>query len=302
MTTPSRLDCLIIGGGPAGLTAGIYLSRYRRRVLVIDSGASRASLIPKTHNYPGFPAGITGRHLLSELRTQAGLFGTAIEQGSIERLEVVDNGLRARLGSRHITASKVLLATGIVDEKPALPNLQEFIYEGAVRFCPICDGYEAAGKRIAVMGRLEQALKKALFLRTYARTITLLVLDDPIRLNAQQKQLLKAAGICEPMAPVIDLTARGDLIEADLANGTRIEADILYPAMGARVHSELAIELGARANPNGCLMVDDKQRTSVPNLYAAGDVTLELHQLAVSFGQAAVAATDIHNNLPPNYC
>jgi thioredoxin reductase (NADPH) len=302
MTTPSRLDCLIIGGGPAGLTAAIYLSRYRRRVLVIDSGTSRASLIPKTRNYPGFPAGITGRRLLSELRTQAGLFGTAIEPGSIEGLEVVDDGLRARLGSHHITASKVLLATGIVDEKPALPNLQEFIYEGAVRFCPICDGYEAAGKRIAVMGRLDQALKKALFLRTYSRTITLLVLDDSIRLDAQQKRALKAAGISEPVARVIDLIPKADLIEADLANGTRIEADILYPAMGASVRSELAIDLGARANPNGCLMVDDKQRTSVPNLYAAGDVTLELHQLAVSSGQAAVAATDIHNNLPPNYC
>jgi thioredoxin reductase (NADPH) len=91
-------------------------------------------------------------------------------------------------------------------------------------------------------------------------------------------------------------------VEATLANGTRIQADILYPAMGARVHSELATDLGARANRNGCLIGDDKQRTSVPDLYAAGDVTLELHQLAVSLGQAAIAATDIPNSLFPNYC
>jgi thioredoxin reductase (NADPH) len=86
-----------------------------------------------------------------------------------------------------------------------------------------------------------------------------------------------------------------------LANGTRVLADILYPAMGADVHSNLATGLGAKANPAGCLIVDDKQRTSVPNLYAAGDVTLELHQLAVAIGQAAIAATDMHNSLPANY-
>jgi thioredoxin reductase (NADPH) len=300
--TKSGVDCLIIGGGPAGLTAAIYLSRYRRRVVVVDNGASRASLIPKTHNYPGFPAGITGRRLLSELREQARRFGAILEEGSIDRLEVVQNGLRGALGAGYITASKVLLATGIVDEKPALPSLREFIYEGAVRFCPICDGFEAAGKRIAVMGKLEHALKKALFLRTYSNAITLLALDIPLRLDAAQKQALKVAGISEPTAPVVDLIPQGKLIEAKLANGVHLQADILYPALGAKVRSELAIDLGARASPNGCLLVDDKQRTSVPNLYAAGDVTLELHQLAVSFGQAAISATDIHNSLFPNYC
>jgi thioredoxin reductase (NADPH) len=301
MNTDIRVDCLIIGGGPAGLTAAIYLSRYLRDVIVADDGASRASLIPKTHNYPGFPAGITGPHLLSELRQQARLYGATFEQGFIERLEVIDGGLQARLGNRYITARKVLLATGIVDEKPALPHLREFIYAGAVRFCPICDGYEAIDKRIAVIGKLENALKKALFLRTYTRDVTLLVLDDPLRLSAAQRRALQAAGIAEPPAPVVDLVANGDVIEADLANGTRVLADILYPAMGADVHSNLATGLGAKANPAGCLIVDDKQRTSVPNLYAAGDVTLELHQLAVAIGQAAIAATDMHNSLPANY-
>jgi thioredoxin reductase (NADPH) len=101
---------------------------------------------------------------------------------------------------------------------------------------------------------------------------------------------------------VVDLLTEADVIEAVMASGRKVEIDVLYPAMGAIVRSELATRLGARANDKGCLIVDDKQRTSVQNLYAVGDVTLELHQLAVSFGHAAIAATDVHNNLPANYC
>jgi thioredoxin reductase (NADPH) len=302
MNTNARVDCLIVGGGPAGLTAAVYLARYLRSVTVVDSGLSRASLIPKTHNYPGFPAGITGGKLLSELREQARLYGTVFEHGVIDLLEVVDGGLRGRFGSHHITASKVIVATGIIDEKPALPHLREFIYTGGVRFCPICDGYEVAGQRVAVMGKLEDAIKKALFLRTYTKNITLLILGDSLVLDTGQKQLLKAADISEPLALVVDLITTGDLIEAVMADAAHIQVDVLYPAMGAKVRSDLAINLGAKANENGCLIVDEKQRTSVPNLYAAGDVTLDLHQLAVSFGQAAIAATDVHNSLGSNYC
>jgi thioredoxin reductase (NADPH) len=164
------VDCLVIGGGPAGLTAAIYLARYLRSVLLVDSGSSRASLIPKTHNYPGFPQGIAGQNMLSELREQAQRYGAVLEHGTVDQLHAAQGGLNALLGSRQITASKIILATGIVDNKPALPNLREFIYEGGVRFCPICDGYEAAGKRIAVIGKLADALPKAFFLRTYSRS------------------------------------------------------------------------------------------------------------------------------------
>jgi thioredoxin reductase (NADPH) len=147
------VDCLIVGGGPAGLTAAIYLARFRRSVVLVDSGSSRAVLIASTHNYPGFATGIAGDRLLEELRTQAARYGAVLEPGTIESLEPAENGLRARLDVRAIAARKVLLATGIVDEKPALPSLPEFIYRGGVRFCPICDGYEAMDKRIAVVGR-----------------------------------------------------------------------------------------------------------------------------------------------------
>jgi thioredoxin reductase (NADPH) len=294
-----RIDCLVIGGGPAGLTAAIYLGRFRRTVTVVDNGFSRASLIPTTHNYPGFAGGISGPELLAYCRDQAIRYGAEIRADAVTKLEAAAGGLTAVLSDRSIAASKVVLATGIVDGKPALPSLHEFIYRGGVRFCPICDGYEAQHRRIGLVGPTREIVKKALFLRTYSSDLVLLPLDDP---SSASLGRLCDAGIVLPREPVVDLLTDGDAIRAIMRSGATLEVEILYPAMGATVRSQLATALGATANENGCLVVDQRQRTSVADLYAVGDVTLELHQLSVAIGQSAVAATDIHNSLPPNYC
>jgi thioredoxin reductase (NADPH) len=209
-------------------------------------------------------------------------------------------GFLAEIGTESVIARTVLLATGIVDEKPALPSLREFIYRGAVRFCPICDGFEARDKTIGVLGPVKGAAKKALFLRTYSKDVVLLPLGE-IDLEHEERRALQAAGLVVPEGPVADVIATGDALTAVLHDGQRRPLDILYPAMGARVRSQLATRIGARCNDNGCLYIDDHQRTSVPGLYAAGDVTTELHQLSVATGHAAIAATHIHNALQPNY-
>jgi thioredoxin reductase (NADPH) len=295
------LDCLIVGGGPAGLTAAIYLARFRRNVLLVDAGAPRAALIPESHNYPGFANGVSGPDLLKRLREQAGRYGATLHHGTVEQLKR-DGSERfaATVDGGQVRARKVLLATGIVDEKPALPSLPEFIYKGAVRFCPICDGFEAMDRRIGVLGTLERAAKKARFLRTYTPDVIVLATDKDINLDDPNMKMLSDAGIQVPREPVCDVVIANDTVTAVMASGARVELEVLYPAMGAKVRAELAAELGAGANDQGCLLVDEHQRTSVANLYAAGDVTVELSQISVATGQAAVAATDIHNTLPPN--
>ncbi len=302
MPSPSPIDCLIVGGGPAGLTAAIYLARFRRTVVVMDKGTSRAALIPTSHNYPGFVSGISGPQLLATLRTQAERYGAALRNGAVDALQPSEGGFRAAVGSATIHARTVVLASGIVDERPDLPSMREFIYRGDVRFCPICDGYEAIDRRIAVIGPLRTAIKKAVFLRTYSREITLLPLDKDPRLDAEQAEMLTRAGIARPTERLADLQTTGDTICAVMASGARLAIDILYPAMGARVRSELATALGARCNEAGCLETDGYQRTSVPHLYAIGDITQELHQISVAAGQAAIAATHVHNSLEPTYC
>jgi thioredoxin reductase (NADPH) len=291
------LDCLIIGGGPAGLTAAIYLARYRRTALLVDSGASRAALIPASHNYPGFK-GIAGPDLLTRLREQALLYGAALESGHVTSLrQDSSDSFRVRWDGTDVCAGTVLLATGLVDAHLPIDGLDAAVWSGAIRYCPICDGFEAIDRRIGVVGSLTEAGKKALFLRTYSRDVVMFETgEEPI---SELRQKLKEAGIEHAGKPV-RAECSDDAVIVTLEGGRRVDLDVLYPAMGCNVRSELAVTLGADCTEEGNLKVDTDQQTTVPNLYAAGDVVSDLHQLAVATGHAAIAATSIHNRLSPN--
>jgi thioredoxin reductase (NADPH) len=290
------LDCLIVGGGPAGLTAAIYLARYRRMTRVMDGGESRAALIPESHNYPGF-RGIAGPDLLCRLRDQAGLYGAVLERGRVSALNRGDDGIFiAKAGDSEIQARFVLLATGLVDEAPRIEGLTDGVYSGAIRFCPVCDGFEALDRRIGVIGNMEAAGKKALFLRTYSREVFLFRIDNEQHLALE----LSAAGIIVVGRPIRVVRA-DDKVTVIVADGEGRDVDVLYPALGCKVRSGLATQLGALCTHQGNLRVDDYQQTTVPGLYAAGDVVTDLHQLTVATGHAAIAATAIHNKLPRNF-
>lgn len=295
------IDCLIVGGGPAGLTAAIYLARYRRRIAVVDGGNSRAALIPVSHNYPGFAKGISGSDLLKTLRSQVREFGVSIHDGNVTGLRRSDGGYVANFDASEFRASRVLLATGIVDKSPELPGLDGAVSDGAIRYCPVCDGYDVRGRRVAVLGRTRQCFEKALFMRTYSRDVTMLDVGDPSDAGDEAASALAAAGVGRPTAPVVGLQRDGHGIAALFRGGHRETFDTLYPALGCNVRSELGVRLGAQHSASGCFSVDEHQRTTVDGLYAAGDVVSDLHQIAVATGHAAIAATHIHNSLPRNF-
>jgi len=286
------LDCLIIGGGPAGLTAAIYLARYRRTIKLIDAGESRAALIPESHNYPGFQ-GINGRALLARLREQAERYGADLVRGAVNELRR-EEGFVARFDKREIRARTVLLATGLIDAKPETKGLSDGVAHGAIRFCPICDGYEAMDQRIGVIGSLAHAGPKALFLRTYSREVILF----PTETDGDGAEFTKA-GVTIAARP-LSVTPEGERVVVATDDGRRHVLDTLYPAMGCTVRSELATALGADCTDIGNLRVDDHQRTNVEGLFGAGDVVSDLHQLSVAAGHAAIAATAIHNGLRKN--
>ncbi len=144
------LDCVIIGGGPAGLTAAIYLARFHRNICVIDSDRSRANLIPRSHNYPGFPNGVNGRDLLQRLRSQAQSCGVNIINAEVSQLEKNPDHFTSSYQDQKIYSRSVILATGIIDRHPGLDNWESLVCKGIIRLCPICDAYECPGDRVAL--------------------------------------------------------------------------------------------------------------------------------------------------------
>lgn len=292
------LDCLIVGGGPAGLTAAIYLARFRRNVRVIDAGSSRASLIPLSHNYPGFPDGIGGPELLRRLREQARRYGAELRAGNVQHLERRGDTFVATAGTEKVEARFVLLATGVVDIEPELPNIVDAIKTGLVRHCPICDGFEVIDQRVAIIGRGVKGVNEALFIRHYTRDLTLFTLGAQHEITGEHRETLAAQGIeIVEEAPAQVHTEGGAILGLTLSNGRAYRFDTLYSALGCRIRSELAVQAGATCDDIGQIVVDDRLRTTVPGMYAAGDAANDLNQIAVGAGHAAIAATCIHNAL-----
>jgi thioredoxin reductase (NADPH) len=295
------LDCLIVGGGPAGLTAAIYLGRFRRRVLLIDKGWSRAEWIPRSHNLPGFPEGVEGPALLDNMRAQARLYGAVMEKGVIEALHRRDDGLfRADMDALSVAASTVILATGVTENKPPVAHVADAVKAGLIRTCPICDGYETIGKHIAVLGAGEHAANEALFLRTYTNRLSLLLTPaDIANLSQDIRSALAEAGI--KLSPIVigSVTLDEDGVTATSADdGRRLQFDAIYTAYGTTPQTQLARNVGARMDEAGRLFVSEHQETSIEGLFAAGDLVRGLNQISVANGEAAVAATAIHNRLP----
>jgi thioredoxin reductase (NADPH) len=292
------LDCLVIGGGPAGLTAAIYLSRFRRRALVIDGGWSRAAWITRSHNLPGFPAGIEGPALLERLREQALLYGGTIRKGYVDALRRGEDGLFvADLDGAPLIARTVLLATGVVETEPLLPHVADAVKRGLIRTCPICDGYEAIDKKVAVLGTGEHAAAEALFLRTYTDRLSLLLAGGAAPLTAETSKALDEAGVEVGEVRTGAVRLDEDGATALTQDGQTHRFDIIYSAFGTIPQTALAQSLGARLDASGRLYVTEHQATSVEALYAAGDVVRGLNQISVAEGEATIAATAIHNRL-----
>ena len=289
------LDCAIIGGGPGGLTAAIYLARFRRSSVVVDAAASRARWIPESHNCPGFPTGVSGRDYLARLKLQARGCNARLESGEVTAIHR-QGGFFRLAGVDGISARKVILATGCQVIMPPVAGLAVAIDCGAIRLCPVCDGFEAIDRDIAVYGPLGQAASHALFIRTFSRRVVLVPTDDSDDPAARSR--LRDAGVA--------ITAVGHDMRFDgsrcsfLLGGERRAFDVVYSMLGTRQNADLATVLGAATDDEGALLVDHDLLTSVPGLYAIGDVVSALNQIAVATGHAAIAATHVHNALPPN--
>jgi thioredoxin reductase (NADPH) len=295
--TESTFDCLIVGGGPAGLTAAIYLTRFHLTARLVDAGKSRAGLIPCTHNHAGYPDGISGKELIARMKAQAQKYGTSIVTSRVTRLDVVEGGFKAEWGEGSVVARKVLLATGVTNRRPPMDEdlHDEALARGLIRYCPICDGYEVTDKVVGVIGDDSHGVAEAVFLRGFTEDITLIAPHDAHDLSAEDRSRLEEYGIRAVDGPCQAVAAQEDCIVVDTAEG-HYTFDSVYPALGSDMHNELAEQVGATLK-DGNIVVDSHQRTSVPGLYAAGDIVLGLDQISHAMGEGGVAAVTIRNDL-----
>ncbi|WP_372018009.1 NAD(P)/FAD-dependent oxidoreductase [Pseudoxanthomonas sp. 10H] len=286
-------DVLVIGGGPAGLTAATYLGRLHRRVRVIDAGRSRARWIPESNNCPGFPHGIPGRDLLARMREQAEAHDARFEAATVTALArdasgyvvTADDGRRWR-------AHAVILATGLADRLPAMEHRDEAIACGALRLCPVCDAYEASDQDVGIFGPWQDIVRHARFLRGYTARLSLLPQDAP----GPDGDLGEVAARVLPGGGRLLFDGRrcGYLVGEDCW-----WFDAVYPFLGCETSAGLAEQAGVVLTDTGEIPVDrSHQTTGVPGLYAIGDVVSGLNQISVAVGQAAVAALDVHARLP----
>lgn len=302
---PHVYDSLIVGGGPGGLTAAIYLRRFTRNVAVVDKGNSRLRLIPVSHNYPGFPEGVPGPTLLGNLTVQLQRYGGAVMAGEIVDLRIEDGHFAADYLAEdadepvQLRALTVILATGVADVGLPVENWREAVAFGSVRLCPVCDGFDVMDKRIAVATAEINPVGHALFMRTFSADVTLFERGDASILTDDDRRRLDAAGVRYIDSPLLSVTLDASMKPVLHTKDGDYEADVFYPMLGENARSSLAAKLGAETAHCDELVVDSHGATAVPGLYAIGDVTVGLNQIAVAAGQAARAATHIHNRLPP---
>ena len=287
-------DVIVVGGGPAGLTAATYLRRFHRSCLVLHSGDSRARWIPESNNCPGFPQGVSGVELLRRMKAQAAGFGTRFEEALVDAIKLHAEGFVLSAQARQWRARCVILATGLSDKLPDVPWMEEAIACGAMRLCSVCDAYEASDSRIGVYGPSRSIGAHGLFLRSYSGQVFLIPTDaagaDDFR-EAREAgvQVLDAGGALE---------FDGERCSYVAADGNTTAFDSIYPFLGAHTSAGIAAAIGAALSETGELVVDARQMTHVPNLFAIGDVVSGLNQISVAVGQAAIAATCAHKRLP----
>jgi thioredoxin reductase (NADPH) len=291
-------DCAVIGGGPGGLVSALYLRRFRREAILINHGRPRASWIPETHNLIGFYKGISGHALLLRLARQVRDLEAEKINGRAS-VKKIKSGFQINVGGRTLNARKVILATGITDNQPNLPNLNELREKGVLRYCSICDAYEYRDQPIIVLAQDAAGFQKAFFLCHYSDRITVVAVngyEPPPRLIHEMKKY----GTRFRRGPVrcIETSPNNPGVWVHLEEGRPLFARVAYVELGSTVNDEGFKNLrNLSRTKEGLLISTTEQRLSVPGLFAVGDCVNVLAQISVAAGQAAVAATTVHNDL-----
>lgn len=320
-------DVAIVGGGPAGLTAALWLSRYLHDVVVIDSGDPRNWETRAINGYTGLP-GVRPADLRGRARDECRQYGATLLDGCVVRARPAGDDLVAldfepiaetkaeqdatgpgtsrapddnmpSPQSQSVRARRVLLAFGLKDEWPKLPGLRR-VYGATAHVCPDCDGYETRGKRVLVIANGRKAVGMALALRTWTPEIVVCTNGEPAELDDALRARLDDLRIPVVTAAITCVLSEGERVRCvELDNGESLGCDEIFFALSQRLADDLGAQLGCRRDEDGRIVVDERYQTTVANVYAAGDIIPGSQIAIAAAGDGALAAVAIHRSLLP---
>ena len=301
-----NFDIIIIGAGPAGLTAGLYAGRQNSKALVIDRGLAGGlgSEVPMMENYPGFDL-ISGMELISKMKPQCEKFSEIRENQIIEDIEKRDDGIYIKTKSsigddfnEYLTKS-VILATGASYKHLNVPGENEFLGRG-VAYCATCDGMFFVNRNVLMVGGGNSAAQEALYLKNIGCNVKIVHRRDSLRCEHRLEELLQEKGVEILWNSTIKDIKGGMAVDSVtlVRDGVEEEykTDAVFVAIGDAPSNDLAKQLGVELDENGYIITDKSQSTNVSGVYAAGDITGGVKQWIVACGEGAVAAISAYQD------
>lgn len=297
-------DVIIIGSGPAGLTAGIYAGRQGLNTLILEKGVAGGAglMVPNMENYPGFDI-VSGKQLIEYTKKQTLKYAEIRELDEVLDIKVIREAeINVITQKKEYKTKSVILCTGTTHKKLGAPGEEEFLGKG-VFYCAVCDGPLFVGKKILVVGGGNTAAQGALFLDNIGSYVAMVHRRDELRAEKYLKENLDEKGIPIIWDTVVE-EIDGEMfvnkvILHNLKKDTREEyvVDGIYIAIGETPASDIAGKIEVEINKRGYITTDKKQKTNIPFVYAAGDISDGVNQWVVACSEGAIAAISAYNDL-----
>ncbi len=297
-------DLVIVGAGPAGLTAAIYAGRQGMKTIILEmmTGAGSGYMVPAMENYPGFEM-ISGKNLLEIMRRQAEQHVPIKNMEEVKKIAPLDdNKIEVTTSQGQYMARSVIISTGSRHRRLKVPGEVEFVGRG-VCYCATCDGPLYQGKNVLMIGGGNAAAQEALYLDSIGCKVTMVHRRDQLRAEKYLQEKLAEKNIPIIWDSVVE-EIKGDMVvekvvlynrKADIK--TEVETSGVFIAIGEEPLNEAAKNAGVDLDKAGYILVDKFQRTNIPGIYAAGDITGGIKQWVVACSEGAVAALSAHENL-----
>ena len=281
-------DVIIIGAGPAGVSAGLYTKRANKKTLIIYNNESSLEKATKIENYYGFENGISGEKLYKKGIEQAKNLGINVKKEEVIKIDKIKDIFEVKTVNENYTAKNVVLATGNKKNKPDIKNIEKFDGKG-VSYCAICDGFFYRGKDVVVIGNGNYAIAETNDLINIVNHVTILT-------NGKKIPEFRAENVDIENRKAVAIEGNDNVEAVELDDGTKLKTDGVFVAQGVAGSTDFARKIGALVK-NEKIVVNEKMQTTVEGLYACGDCIGGTLQVAKAVNDGMIAGIDIIKNI-----